>query len=263
MNQTDIIMSVDDPIAAWERVRHEFRDYIPVRRAMKISSHRSGINDSPNRIYLPLRERQSIPSTSRCPSVVVRKLDTLVAALDESNASNASNPLVLIFADAYNPGGCVWAGAGMQEESLFRRTALFKHLTRDMYPLDLDDAIYAPEVMISDSAGGRNKFMSFVACAAPKMPSVGLDGRLLPEDEEIFARKIELVLEIAMKHRHRTVVLGAWGCGAFGCPPRHVAEIFCRAIQRLPDDAFDRIVFAVPGGHYNFFEDAFVYMVKE
>jgi uncharacterized protein (TIGR02452 family) len=179
--------------------------------------------------------------------VVVRKLDTLVAALDESN------PLVLIFADAYNPGGCVWAGAGMQEESLFRRTALFKHLTRDIYPLDLDDAIYAPEVRISDS----DRSMSFVACAAPKMPSVGLDGRLLPEDEDIFTRKIELVLEIAMKHRHRTVVLGAWGCGAFGCPPRHVAEIFGRAIERLPEDAFDRIIFAVPGGHYNFFEEAF------
>jgi uncharacterized protein (TIGR02452 family) len=181
--------------------------------------------------------------------VSVKKQDTLVAALDVI----ALNPLVLVFADAYNPGGCVWAGAGMQEESLFRRTALFRHLTTDLYPLKDDEAIYAPDVTLSDGACCAES-VSFVACAAPKMPPIGPDGRLLPEDEALFRTKIELVFDIAMKHGHRSVVLGAWGCGAFGCPPRHVAEIFGGVIERLPENAFECIVFAVPGGNYNFFE---------
>ena len=108
----------NDPIAAWTRVQFEFQNYTPIRRAIKIS-----------------HDQISPPQISP-PQISVKKLDTLVAAIGEKN------PLVLVFADAHNPGGCVWAGAGMQEESLFRRTALFKHLTRDLYPLQDKEAIY-------------------------------------------------------------------------------------------------------------------------
>lgn len=104
---------VPDPISVWMRVRKEFKDYTPIRTAIKVTF------DSVSNIRVPTVK-------TRIP-VTVKRIDTLAAALQEKK------PLVLIFADAYNPGGCVWAGAGMQEESLFRRTALFKHLTTDMY----------------------------------------------------------------------------------------------------------------------------------
>ena len=109
-------------------------------------------------------------------------------------------------------------------------------------------------MQLSESSGlkVKVKFMSFVACAAPKMPPISPDGRLLPEHEELFRMKMELVFQIAKKHGHKSLILGAWGCGAFGCPPRHVAEIFGEVIDRCRDD-FD-IVFAVTGGNYDHFE---------
>ena len=48
------------------------------------------------------------------------------------------------------------------------------------------------------------------------------------------------------KHRHSTLVLGAFGCGAFGNPPQDVARCFASALAS--DEfrgEFARVVFAI------------------
>ena len=51
------------------------------------------------------------------------------------------------------------------------------------------------------------------------------------------------VLTVAAAHRHRSLVLGAWGCGVFGNDPAVVAAIFAGLVPSA--GWFERIVFAV------------------
>jgi hypothetical protein len=72
--------------------------------------------------------------------------------------------------------------------------------------------------------------------------------------------RAERVLRVAAAHGHRTLVLGAWGCGVFANVAADVASAFRTALSRVP--AFQRVVFAVldrtgTGPTYRTFADAF------
>ena len=63
--------------------------------------------------------------------------------------------------------------------------------------------------------------------------------------EKIFRRRWRNVLSLAVDRGHRTLVLGAWGCGAFGADPTVVASA---ARESIATHGFglERIVFAIP-----------------
>jgi uncharacterized protein (TIGR02452 family) len=154
----------------------------------------------------------------------------------------------------------------MQEESLFRRTALFAHLTPDLYPIAPDEALYAADVPVlcASEADGyapldldRPRTLAFIACPGIKMPSLE-DGatRMRDDDAAALRDKVRLILRAAVDGGHDSVVLGALGCGAFGCPLRHVAEIFGEVLRdaRCPRPPIVR--FAILGAGADVFEDA-------
>jgi uncharacterized protein (TIGR02452 family) len=68
--------------------------------------------------------------------------------------------------------------------------------------------------------------------------------RLKPHDAERLAVKARLMLQIAHDRGHDSVVLGASGCGAWKCPPRHVAEVFHDVLKEC-HGAFRIVVFAI------------------
>jgi hypothetical protein len=45
------------------------------------------------------------------------------------------------------PGGCVKAGGGMQEESIFRRTSIHRCLLKNLYPIE-DKCLYCPDLPV-------------------------------------------------------------------------------------------------------------------
>jgi uncharacterized protein (TIGR02452 family) len=53
------------------------------------------------------------------------------------------------------------------------------------------------------------------------------------------------VLGVAVAHDVRRLILGAWGCGAFGGDSAQMAAIFRSALDAEFRGAFDEIVFAV------------------
>ena len=63
--------------------------------------------------------------------------------------------------------------------------------------------------------------------------------------EATFRRRWRNVLSLAVDRGHRTLVLGAWGCGAFGADPTVVASA---ARESIATHGFglERIVFAIP-----------------
>ena len=65
---------------------------------------------------------------------------------------------------------------------------------------------------------------------------------------ETMTRRIRIMLAIAARHGQRNLLLGAWGCGAFGNKPDKVSECFRKVIVEAGfGRLFDKICFAVYG----------------
>lgn len=161
------------------------------------------------------------------------------------------NPVLLNFSDDVFAGGYVGHGSGAQEESIFRRSNYHLTLLQDFYPLSDTELVYSPEVTIfKESEANKWKVMddpvtlTSIACPAIKRPQATND-RLNADDTARFVKKIEMILRTALRYNHDSIVLGAFGCGAWGNPPQHVAEIFKHVITTTFPDAFKEIVFAI------------------
>jgi uncharacterized protein (TIGR02452 family) len=175
----------------------------------------------------------------------------------------ASGPVaVLNFASARNPGGGYLNGAQAQEEALCRASALYPCLLRapEFYafhravrdPFYSDRVIHSPGVPVFRDDGGalldRPYRAGFLTCPAP---NAGVIARTMPErSDEIgpaLDARAERVLEVAVAHGYRRLVLGAWGCGVFRNDPARVAGAFARLLTgggRFVR-AVDEVVFAV------------------
>ena len=64
----------------------------------------------------------------------------------------------------------------------------------------------------------------------------------------VFLRRANIIFRAAVHYGYRNLVLGAWGCGAFGNDPRIVAEAFKSALKQDGLEMyFDKVCFAVYG----------------
>lgn len=178
---------------------------------------------------------------------------------------------LLNFADALIPGGFVLDGPGTQEENICRCTNLYNSLTsrgmryyylnrmdRDSKPDEyryletyrgidysygkyLDALIYSPDTLILKDDTNyyyvEPRQVDVITCPTPAV-------RLNPQEfEEIMERRIEGVLRSAASYGVEAIVLGAWGCGAFGQDPEVVAHCFAKVLNKLP--AFKNVTFAI------------------
>ena len=150
-------------------------------------------------------------------------------------------PLALNFANGVVPGGGFVGGARTQEEVLCRSSALYRTLLDDpMYeahrrrlrPDSTDWAILSPDVPVFRKDDGtaleQPWLLSFITCAAPYAPGVGQ-----PEAGDLLQRRIRRVLAIAHAYGYVTLVLGAWGCGAFENDPERTAAIPASRAERF------------------------------
>jgi len=72
------------------------------------------------------------------------------------------------------------------------------------------------------------------------------ESNALPKIEAALRRRAGLVLAVAADNGHRTVLLGAWGCGVFRNDPALVADAFGKWLESDKfAGAFDRAVFAI------------------
>ena len=58
-------------------------------------------------------------------------------------------------------------------------------------------------------------------------------------------QRIIKVLAIGVLHGHDSIVLGAWGCGAFGNDGEEIAEMFECALRINFKGAYRRVIFAI------------------
>ncbi len=202
--------------------------------------------------------------------VEVQNIDCLYAGVQLKK--EGYNPAVLNMASRSHPGGGVITGARAQEETLFRRTNLFRSLfqfasfasrygirkSRCQYPLDRNfggiytpDAIYFRENEKNGYALLDNPVaLSFITVAGMNRPALTPDGMIAANLVEPVKNKIRTIFRLGLDHGHDSLVLGALGCGAYHNPPRHVARLFHEVMDE-PEFAgkYRKIVFAILDDH--------------
>ena len=196
---------------------------------------------------LPEREVTVHPLTQ----VQVCNETTLQAARRLVDAGH--RPLALNFANGVQPGGGFLHGARAQEEVLCRSSALYSTLVGDrMYtnhrertlPDSTDWAIYSPDVPVFRTDDGTPLdepwLLSFITSAAPYAPQIGQ-----PRSAELLRKRIHRVLAIASAYGYETLVLGAWGCGAFENDPHTTAVDFREALENEFRGHFSDVLFAI------------------
>lgn len=188
--------------------------------------------------------------TSSRTEITVINADSIDAA--KAIMEEGHNPLVLNFANDRSAGGGVGSGAGAQEESLWRRTNLCETQDQDFYPLRASppEGVYSPKVTVFKSKESEGCELlttpfqlSFIAVPAIRNPYLEACGLFSPRDAGVFRRKVELVCQVAMRYGHDSLVLGPFGCGAWNCPPKQVAEIFAEVLEDW-GGVFKKVVFA-------------------
>jgi uncharacterized protein (TIGR02452 family) len=164
--------------------------------------------------------------------------------------------LVLNFASAKHPGGSWLYGAKAQEEDLCRCSSLFSSLItqNDYYANNInsgsslytDDIIYSPMVPFfreDDTMDLCDMFkMSVITSPAPNVNNLSEDDEFDKLEDVIYNRAIK-ILSVANKQGHRSIVLGAWGCGVFGNDQQMIVDAFKNALSKINN--FDNIYFAV------------------
>ncbi|KAI5462900.1 hypothetical protein BGZ63DRAFT_352773 [Mariannaea sp. PMI_226] len=176
--------------------------------------------------------------------------------LRDSKGPASGRVAVLNLASHSSPGGGWLKGARAQEEALCYRSSLYLSLHKRYYPWRQRMGIYTPACVIirSDMDSGHELLwpdvdakdlpvVSVISIAALRKPPVdriqiptsdGMQEKRVfsrPSDRELTKTKMRLCLRMAAHQEHGLLVLGALGCGAFGNPPREVANCWLEVLK--------------------------------
>lgn len=245
------------------------KDHRNIKLKLSPAEYGHAIYLDPERVHEISREPDvQSPATGKLCGIDVIDDDSYSAAHSLSlTAKGGENILVLNFANSVNPGGGVRYGASAQEEDLCRKSTLlfslegreaegfYEYHREDGNDMASDAIVLTPDVEVirgrHNGLLGETMVLSVITCAAPDLRH---DSGISAEDDElrdVFCRRINGLLHVAAAYGYRSLVLGAWGCGAFGNDPQVVADMFRKAIVEFDrgghgvDDCFDDICFAV------------------
>ncbi len=212
-------------------------------------------------ITIAIAARQSVPPDAALPSPPRPAFaQTEVQVVQESTLDAAHRlqlegrrVLALNFANGVNPGGGFLHGARAQEETLCRSSALYLTLEGDpMYaahatrpePDSSDWTILSPGVPVFRTEDGQPLDapwrIDVATCAAPYAPRIGQ-----PRSGDLLEARIHRLLAVARAGGWTSLVLGAWGCGAFANDPARTARDHRAALEGAFDGAFEHVVFAI------------------
>jgi uncharacterized protein (TIGR02452 family) len=206
--------------------------------------------------YRPERALHPAPVSGTSPRITVENQSILVVG----RRMAATGPVAgLNFASATSPGGGFLNGALAQEECIARSSGLFACLEhREMYPrsravLDAmysDYVIYSPEVPVfrTDDGALLEQPWTMSVLTSPAVHGKAVR-RYIPHRQDeiphVMRARTRKVLAVAAAHGQRRLILGAWGCGAFGLDGDMMAGIFAEALAQQGGGVFDEVVFAI------------------
>ncbi|MCL1866907.1 MAG: TIGR02452 family protein [Oscillospiraceae bacterium] len=160
---------------------------------------------------------------------------------------------VLNFANATTPGGGVIFGANAQEEYLCRNGNLYACLTKRglyksfyLYHILRFSTYYSDRIVYSKDVsffGERGLFQADVITS----PAPNITFMISPSEKKVsrvIESRVRNIFETAIDNQAESLVLGAFGCGAFGNKPEIVAEVFRKILRdEHYENYFKEIVF--------------------
>jgi len=188
-------------------------------------------------------------------TIRLRVADTLDAAAElhqDSKSRNAKSSRIAILnmASPLRPGGGFLNGATSQEESLCMRTTLHPSLKEEFYRLPEIGAIYTRDVLVfrnsdadaADLPKSERFFVDVITAAMHRMPETeedeeGAKTYANDKDRKTAEQKMRAVMRIAKSRGVKSLVLGAWGCGAYGNPVGEIAAAWRRALLGRAHDS--------------------------
>lgn len=206
-----------------------------------------------------LQNESSEIKNNGLPEIQITDETTSAAGQRLSNIDD--NVVILNFASAKNPGGGFLYGARAQEEDLTRKSGLYACLKpqsayytankKSRSCLYTDHLIYSPKVPFfrDDNLALVDEpyLLSVITSPAPNArEELQKNPKSSPQIFEVLDRRAKDILLAAKINNHRTLVLGAWGCGVFRNNPIHVSKVFLKHLEH--DDfngCFDTVVFAI------------------
>jgi uncharacterized protein (TIGR02452 family) len=212
------------------------------------------------RHHLPEDLEAVVPPVDGDPAIIEVTGESTLQAARRLALAAPDTVVCLNFASAHEPGGGYRRGAQAQEESLARSSALVATLEsvpeyyalhhEQNHPFATDRIIHSPGVPVfrdDDANLLENPYrVSFLTAAAPNAERA----RSLPQEErdriaDVLRVRAGKVLAAAVRHNHRRLVLGAWGCGVFGNDAETVAGVFRDHLRGPYANRFSQVVFAV------------------
>jgi len=173
--------------------------------------------------------------SDKIPEVLIIPQDSLSAAIQAGMGKTA----ILNFADYKKPGGLFLDGGGSQEGALCKGSFLYnvlekfndsyyawnrKHINRALYA---NRALYTPHINFFQNE--HEYWFDVISCAAPNYNVGHRFCKVGPtENSSALWDRMNFIAAIAEEQKVETLVLGAFGCGAFRQKPSEVAEYWCR-----------------------------------
>lgn len=205
---------------------------------------------------------------------LARALGSLEPELRSTYGSAHGKVGVLNLASDREPGGgWRYTLSKTQEEALCYSSTLYSTLNPAWYPFPNTGpgscaGIVSPDVTVFkdtldrdliDLPVAQRHLVDVITVAAPCWPKLTDDGEDFANLSELhdLREKTLLVLRLAAVNNVTQLVLGAMGCGAYGCPPRAVAREMKAALGKAEFTGwFKMIAFAVyvagPSGKHNY-----------
>ena len=196
-------------------------------------------------------ENLRVKSRRKAQYVEFDDRSTIAAAFRLSQFKDVEKIGVLNFADALEPGGLVKRGELTQEESLCRCSNLYEGLIltrciKEYYEYNQslghhiysNRLIYSPNVLVFKHDSTHTLmynpfFVDMITCPSPSVEC----------DESILITRITGILKAAGANGVTNIVLGAWGCGAFGQDAEVMGKCFGIALKKC--NYFKSVCFAI------------------
>ncbi len=211
-----------------------------------------------------LKVYDGMPQTEHAgtvPTVIVIDQDSVTAVLERGRGIASACDLALLdFASFVNPGGGYERGGWAQEEAICGESTLFNVLReqRSWYAenrrrninceLYRNRGLVVPKVRFERD--GYHSYADVIVVAAP-FASRAREVYNVTDDALLAAmrERIRFAMGIADDLGHRKLILGAFGCGAFGWDASVVAPLFVGELAGGAHVA-EQVVFAIPRGRF-------------
>lgn len=203
---------------------------------------------------IPPEEKLELPKSPNFSVTKIQFVNETTLMTARRLMKEEKRALVLNFANGTNVGGGFLVGARAQEETLCYASSLYMSLEGDPFYryhrfksiASSNYAIVSETVVFRDDEYNliREPWqMDVITMAAPiAIRGVGVSKK---KGAQLLDTRIERLYEIAASLGYEHLVLGAWGCGAFGNDPAAVSSLFRKHLEGRFTGCFSEVIFTI------------------